>query len=982
MLAILMALIMALGIMPMAAPAIADGNGASVNVFYTLSLDGEFMTGNDAGQTTMAMLPMEIEYFDLDDYGLGEYTFSEFPGQPTVLHLLIRVIEQYYYGGGTMLMNGGTEFNLSGVPGSTYLQNFWDHSENMMYFVNHVYPEEELGWGATSDKILLEDGMEIDHALFSGWYFYMTGGFARFDKTNETVSKGDTLEFQTLKTDSFPNWETGESETYNISTMTTKIYDSNWTEITDLTPESGTNDGAFSYTFSNTGLYYVAAFEPNIGTSDADTAPAVATIHVEDPVATYPVTFTYAAATGIKIYDASNAVTPIAATTSGVAVNLPAGTYWAEGMDASGSMGRTGFEVSGPYTMTLFTRHYRVSNNSNSWVKGTDFTMQAIDFVRNEFIPGITVNSNVMRYTVKNGDTLYHIVTPIGIRAADCVTLYGGTTVTGGNTASAPTGLTVPTGININFTVPGDAELSVYYRTRSYYVYEEQSLLIGPSDNGNGTKTYIYKLASGSSEYNYHVSQPGKVTYYKKFTPNAALATSGVTVTQTVLDSDGITPKTVDRNPASNSGSNVGDIFLNINERGHLAMSQGQEHKIYALRNWQAIDGWSGNYFFEPDYHYTVVDTNGNPSNSVVTVDAKGKVTAVGNGVAIVLVTYDAMNVDFGTPALYSAIWPENTGVFVVSVGQTTGGFETGMRAPNWYRAAQRIAGLNLDAEHDVIYYDRTKDSAYYSFTPAVGSSVSILRPTVSTTAMTYSGGFVTTGVTEESGEYTVRLTEGRNIVKITNDGSVEYQVITAKKVGVKITNNTNPERPAMAGDSVTVDFGVDLVNITEQSAKRDVLYHPSNKLAGVYNFTMRTAYTTPAGTVINGTAAQYVFASTANAQKLTFTIPANFDGDVFTLTKGSIGHSGIAFGDPMGNHRFFTENGRPPNFTAQSIATDAGILPDIEIPVFTKAKFAGMVDVIEPILRKESPQTAEADLNGDGGVDIIDLLIAKNGSL
>ena len=986
-LATAMALALMIGILMTPVPAAATGENASVNVFYTLSNDGEFMTGNDAGHTIMAMLPMEIEYFDLAEYGLGEFTHSEFPGQPTLLHLWIKVIEQYYHGDGRKLTNGDLGFDVGGVPGTMGLWDFWEHDMNLMYFVDHAYPQESPGWGATADRIVLEDGMEIDHAMFSDWYFYMSGGFACFDKTNETVSAGDTLNFQTRLTASFPDFETGESITTNTDTMTTKVYDSNWIEVADLTDQSGANDGAFSYTFNTAGLYYVAAFEPKAGTEYADTAPAIATILVEAPVpaVTYPVTLTYAASTGIKIYDASNAVTPAATTTTGAAVQLPSGVYWAEGVDASGSMGRTRFEVTGPYTMTLWARHYRVSNESNSWRLGTDFTMQAIDFMRNEFIPGVTVNTNVMRYTTKNGDSLYHIVTPIGTKTAGFVTLFGNTTITGGNAAGSPTGLTVPTGINVSFTVPDSASLSVNYRTRSYYVYEEQPLLSGPVNNGNGTKSYVYKLASGNSEYNYQVSQPGKVTYCEKFTPNATLAASGVTVTQTQLDAGGRTPKDIDRNPANNSGSNVSDIFLNISEKGYLTMVPGQEHQIFALRNWQAIDGWSGNYFFEPEYRYTVIDANGNPGNSVVTVDAKGKMTARGNGLAIVLVTYDAINANFGKGLdFYSAIWPENTGVFLVSVGETTGGFETGMKAPSWYRAAQRIAGLNLDAEHDVIYYDRTKDGAYYSFTPATGSTVSILRPTVSAAAMTFSGGFVKSGVTEDNGEFTLRLIEGRNIVKITNGASVEYQVITAKKVGVKIVNNTHPGQPAMAGDSITVDFGADLAAVTDPAVKRDVFYHPANKLAGVYNFTMRTAYTTPNGTVINGTSAQYVFASAANAQKLTFTIPAGFEGDVFTLTKGSIGQpsAGLTFGDPVGNHRFFTENGRPPNFTAVQVAADMCILPDISIPVFTQAKFSQAAEDISSILLGKGAETGESDLNNDGDVNIIDFLIAKQGSL
>lgn len=74
----------------------------------------------------------------------------------------------------------------------------------------------------------------------------------------------------------------------------------------------------------------------------------------------------------------------------------------------------------------------------------------------------------------------------------------------------------------------------------------------------------------------------------------------------------------------------------------------------------------------------------------VITVGNDGTVKAVGNGTAIVLVTYDSMTLNYHDDVKYSydnydpngfygAIWPENTGVFVVSVGSGDSGITTGM---------------------------------------------------------------------------------------------------------------------------------------------------------------------------------------------------------------------------------------------------------------------------------------------------------------
>ena len=74
----------------------------------------------------------------------------------------------------------------------------------------------------------------------------------------------------------------------------------------------------------------------------------------------------------------------------------------------------------------------------------------------------------------------------------------------------------------------------------------------------------------------------------------------------------------------------------------------------------------------------------------------------------------------------------------------------------------RKVAGNKLDAEADVLYY--TNDSGcQYTFRPAAGSTVTLLRPTLTETAMTYTGGFGTDGVTTKGGDVTLTLTEGQN---------------------------------------------------------------------------------------------------------------------------------------------------------------------------------------------------------------------------
>ena len=62
------------------------------------------MTGNDADSTLLAMVPVDVEYFDLSAYDLQKYMITENGApveQPTVLHLMIQMLEKYYLSDGS-----------------------------------------------------------------------------------------------------------------------------------------------------------------------------------------------------------------------------------------------------------------------------------------------------------------------------------------------------------------------------------------------------------------------------------------------------------------------------------------------------------------------------------------------------------------------------------------------------------------------------------------------------------------------------------------------------------------------------------------------------------------------------------------------------------------------------------------------------------------------------------------------------------------
>jgi len=108
-------------------------------------------------------------------------------------------------------------------------------------------------------------------------------------------------------------------------------------------------------------------------------------------------------------------------------------------------------------------------------------------------------------------------------------------------------------------------------------------------------------------------------------------------------------------------------------------------------------------------------------------------------------------------------------------------------------------------------------------------------------------------------------------------------------------------------------------------------LYHPCNKLAGFYNASAGIQYTgfdTDFPIVLGPS--QYTFASSAQTYK--FSIPADFTGDDFTLTNGTIKINGYIT-DGYGAHRYISlEEGKSGNMDAGAHTGFFGKLPDIHI--------------------------------------------------
>ena len=288
----------------------------SVRVWVTISSDGVPIRGNEG--TVISHLEVNVPYFDLGLYGLddyyryqtengsGGYVNDTIVKRPTALHLYLYMIGVYYLGytpeevitgqaqivgadgsRGVENMRGEPAYedtslalNLTGSATSMYMQQFWGHDENLMYYRNHVYPLMGPGWGSTADYVLLSDDDTIDLAMFSNWSFWTKGAFACFDQDAYSVQPGNSIRFSTMKYDTKSVADGGTEQTDPITGLTVAVYDKDW-KLVEETVEPTMADGSdYTYTFATEGTYYLLAMDPNAGTSDSCYAPATAKVTV------------------------------------------------------------------------------------------------------------------------------------------------------------------------------------------------------------------------------------------------------------------------------------------------------------------------------------------------------------------------------------------------------------------------------------------------------------------------------------------------------------------------------------------------------------------------------------------------------------------------------------------------------------------------------------------------------------------------------
>ena len=576
---------------------------------------------------------------------------------------------------------------------------------------------------------------------------------------------------------------------------------------------------------------------------------------------------------------------------------------------------------------------------NSDWVVDTDYTIEVTvstrEGVKQIITIGNSITANRKTFLALNGNSYYAQLIPSEThQAEDYMTLYKQGTLTGGINISGA----IPQGADYTITVPADAEFSLGMKFSHFIAFtkvEPKSV-----ENEGSNKKLTYRLAN-SQVYNYRTWKKDGLTQAGYFTMNLDEAKRPV-LAFTDADYEAFGPKTIKHDVQWNGGYETGDIFVNINERGHLKLNVGDTFDAHAMRSWELTDNSTNNYFMEPDFHYTIIGLDGKTSTDVIAIeetegDPWATIKAIGNGTAIVLVTYDAIGLNYYSNTTkntymggqyWSAIWPENTAAYVVTVGGGATAIEPNMVINESYNEdTKKLAGKFVDAEHDVFYYLDTEEGFAYTFKPTGVENVEIAYPVIGEQMATYNG-FGTTGVTKsEDDSYTVLLKEGRQIVRLTDAaGNAVYQVLTAKKCHRDIINATRTgSKTFIPGDQVKIQYSG--------------LRHPANKMAGIYNMSAYVTYNgIPNGTSLILGSGQYTFGSVASAQAVTITVPNDSSNEI-VMNEGVIQVTG--FGDPIGNHRNTSRlMGRSANFTAISHKTYFGAIPEVRIPIAEAKQF------------------------------------------
>lgn len=449
-------------------------------------------------------------------------------------------------------------------------------------------------------------------------------------------------------------------------------------------------------------------------------------------------------------------------------------------------------------------------------------------------------------------------------------------------TVKAPVGMEIYTTWQLKF-----------YTARNWVSYE-------PDKTEDGYN--YYTVPEG---FTYMLRQEGKVTRYTK-TLDGEWNKDHTVITLSPLEDN---PTQVHRE--QEKAGIYASMLTNLPENSEIDLNVGEYFDLVPLRAWQAIEDGVANGHNDPEWHYMVIGGDTSVASVEVTEDDKigqfGRIHANGEGTVLVAFYYDAVETGSTTSGssryIYSALLPELTGIAVVHVGGKT---------------SQTQITSNIDMiEGRTVYYLKSQTDvtgvtndmdnfAEYTFTPTAktGSntekitSVRVHEPITVTNGKLSSNpsnwladsswtAYEANETKDGKQSYTIKLSEGRNIVEIKAGDATTYQVILARGLDVTLENVYRPEKALESGDTVKVT----IENMIPPLFKMAAIYNP----AGV-EFTCKANgvdYKTEFG--------QYMAGSSFNIKL------QEEDAGTYRITDGTL--STHAWGASNGAHRKLTRN-------------------------------------------------------------------------
>lgn len=717
--------------------------------------------------------------------------------------------------------------------------------------------------------------------------------------------------------------------------------------FTVLTDEDDSDVTTFTYTPASAGTYDIKIYA-NDGTSTStdylnitlvvESSNSSNTCYVNINIASAVNDFTIKNSSGKTVRIGSGSISNNVKTYT---MNLAKGTYTFEGTPVNGDQ-PSGMSFTVPTTSGAGTssnpdviniKEVDVTVSAASALHCDEYDFHLVNASGNDVTPGRSTatlsSSTVMPLLVLangNAELYNYIVEPGTFNNSSNYAAYYEGNVTFTGTATTAKAITLPSAITCTFNVPTGATMQVFKQLRNYQTVEVSSA--GNPTTSNGIDTYTYRLPQSSTDktYTYRVSdidhnkvtKAGYLDLSSAFNKSVSFDTSSPT--EKSLNADGSSKY----NSSTTLGSRAEDsVLLNVKKDSNThfshnfrSLAAGETFKLRAYRGaWQIINSDVGNIMIEPDFHFTVVkgadlitvdqDPNNDGHQSWCNVTANSGAS----GLAIVKVTYDAIDVDGmsysnNTSQKFYATAEGREGYAIFNVGGT----EIDGLMINAATSGTRDAGVDWDSEIDTFYY--LGNSGTLKINPTAPDD------TVTEVAYTHSATGSFTTVTKNGNYYEIPISGNFNLIRIKAGTKVEYVPIRASKIKILVD-----DQELTSSTTVAVN--------QNHTIKLSGIYIPVPKFSGIYNPMMNKVNYTVGNSTVSGNNLQYNFIT---QNKITWKPTST---GTYNFTNGY--HSMRMFCNTTakwGHHRLLTDTGVGANFSAGLVNGVFNIYPDFSITV------------------------------------------------